>query len=137
MTTVRRLDDVLLAQLEESIKPVGQASTLPAELYTSADVLAFVRDALFAHDWLCVGRVDRVASVGDWFTKTILDEPIVAIGGGFSHVTPDLFDFVREAIAERAAFPFVAKVRVIASGLSGDGPLVGAAALIHRHAVAS
>lgn len=62
----------------------------------------------------------------------LVDLDLVAIGGGFSHVTPDLFDFVREAIAERAAFPFVAKVRVIPSALSGEGPLIGAAALVHR-----
>lgn len=62
----------------------------------------------------------------------LVDLDVVAIGGGFSHVTPDLFDIVREAIAKRAPFPFVAKVRVVPSGLSGEGPLVGAAALIHR-----
>ncbi|MBC7590104.1 MAG: ROK family protein, partial [Salinibacterium sp.] len=62
----------------------------------------------------------------------LVDLDVVAIGGGFSHVTPDLFDFIRGAIALRAPFPFVAKVRVIASGLSGEGPLIGAAALIHR-----
>lgn len=63
---------------------------------------------------------------------SLVDLDLVAIGGGFSHVTPDLFDFIREAIAKRANFPFVAKVRVIPSALSGDGPLIGAAALIHR-----
>jgi len=62
----------------------------------------------------------------------LVDLELVAIGGGFSHVTPDLLDFVREAIARRAAFPFVAKVQVVPSGLSGEGPLIGAAALIHR-----
>lgn len=62
----------------------------------------------------------------------LVDLDVVAIGGGFSHVTPDLFDFVRNAIAEREPFPFVAKVRVIPSGLSGEGPLIGAAALVHR-----
>lgn len=67
----------------------------------------------------------------------LVDLDLVAIGGGFSHVTPDLFDFVREAIALRAPFPFVAKVRVIPSGLSGDGPLIGAAALIHRAGLVS
>ncbi len=62
----------------------------------------------------------------------LVDLDIVAIGGGFSRVTPDLFGFIREAIAERAAFGFVAKVRVVASGLADTGPLVGAAALVHR-----
>lgn len=67
----------------------------------------------------------------------LVDLELVAIGGGFSHVTPDLFGFVRLGVAQRAPFPFVAKVRVVPSGLSGDGPLIGAAALIHRAALAS
>ena len=62
----------------------------------------------------------------------LVDLDVVAIGGGFSHVTPDLFDFARVAVAERVEFDFVRKVRIVPSGLSTDGPLVGAAALIHR-----
>jgi glucokinase len=65
----------------------------------------------------------------------LVDLDVVAIGGGFSHVTPDLFDIVRKAVARRSPFPFVAKVRVIPSGLSGEGPLIGAAALVHRAAL--
>ena len=61
----------------------------------------------------------------------LVDLELVAIGGGFSHVTPDLFHIVREAILQRSAFPFVTKVRVVPSALSGEGPLIGAAALIH------
>jgi glucokinase len=60
------------------------------------------------------------------------DLEIVAIGGGFSHVSTDLFDIIRDSIAERTAFAFVTKVKVVPSGLSGDGPLIGAAALVHR-----
>jgi glucokinase len=62
----------------------------------------------------------------------LVDLDVVAIGGGFSRVSADYVPLVRDVIAERARFPFVAKVRVVASGLSGDGPLIGAAALIHR-----
>ena len=63
---------------------------------------------------------------------SLVDLELVAIGGGFSHVTPDLFDFIREPIADRVQFGFVTKVKVVPSALSGEGPLVGAAALIHR-----
>ena len=62
----------------------------------------------------------------------LVDLDLVAIGGGFSHVTPDLFDFARAAIAERTEFTFATRVRLVPSALSGDGPLIGAAALIHR-----
>jgi len=62
----------------------------------------------------------------------LVDLDLVAIGGGFSHVAPELFDVIREAIAERTEFAFATKVRVVHSALTGDGPLIGAAALIHR-----
>jgi glucokinase len=66
-------------------------------------------------------------------SATSLDDlEVVAIGGGFSHVTPDLFDVIRRTIAQRTAFGFVTKVKVVPSALSGDGPLIGAAALVHR-----
>jgi len=63
---------------------------------------------------------------------TLMDLDIVAIGGGFSQVTPDLFTFARQAIARRTEFDYATRVRVVPSALSGDGPLIGAAALIHR-----
>lgn len=61
----------------------------------------------------------------------LLDLELVAIGGGFSQVTPDLFDVIREVVGKHY-FAFVRKVRVVPSGLSGAGPLIGAAALVHR-----
>lgn len=79
-----------------------------------------------------VRRAGRAIGQAIASATALVDLEVVAIGGGFSRVTPDLFDIVRETIQERAAFPFVAKVRVVPSGLSGDGPLLGAAALVHR-----
>jgi glucokinase len=79
-----------------------------------------------------VRRAGRAIGQAIASATALVDLEVVAIGGGFSHVTPDLFDIVRDTIQERAAFPFVAKVRVVPSGLSGDGPLLGAAALVHR-----
>ncbi|MCS6551605.1 ROK family protein [Curtobacterium flaccumfaciens pv. flaccumfaciens] len=63
---------------------------------------------------------------------SLVDLEIVAIGGGFSHVTPDLFEYARQAVAERVEFGFVTKVEIVPTGLSQDGPLIGAAALVHR-----
>lgn len=63
---------------------------------------------------------------------SLVDLEVVAIGGGFSHVTPDLFEYARQAVAERAEFGFVTKVGIVPTGLSQDGPLIGAAALVHR-----
>jgi glucokinase len=66
---------------------------------------------------------------------SLVDLEIVAIGGGFSQVTPVLFEHMRAAIATRWQFGFVTKVKVVPSGLSSDGPLIGAGALVHRSEV--
>jgi glucokinase len=81
-----------------------------------------------------VRRAGRAIGQAIASATALVDLELVAIGGGFSRVTPDLLDIVRATIQERAAFPFVAKVRVVPSGLSGDGPLIGAAALVHHTA---
>jgi glucokinase len=62
----------------------------------------------------------------------LVDLDVIAIGGGFSRVSPDLFDLINEAIQERVGFPFVTKAVAVPSALSDEGPLVGAAALVHR-----
>ena len=61
----------------------------------------------------------------------LLDVKVVAIGGGFSSVVPDYIDLVAQPIAE-SDFPFVRSVSVVRSGLSGDGPLIGAAGFVLR-----
>jgi glucokinase len=100
----------------------GSTGEQLAESYSAGDDIAIA----------AVKRCGRAVGQAIASATALVDLELVAIGGGFSHVTPDLLGFIREAIAERAPFPFVAKVRVIASALSGDGPLIGAAALVHR-----
>ena len=79
-----------------------------------------------------VERAGRAIGQSIASATALVDLELVAIGGGFSRVTPDLFDFIREAIAKRVQFGFVTKVKVVPSGLSDAGPLIGAAALVHR-----
>jgi glucokinase len=100
----------------------GESGEDLAAAYADGDAVAIraVRRA-----GLAIGRAIASAT-------SLVDLDVVAIGGGFSHVTPDLFDIIREPIAERVEFDYIRKVEVVPSGLSGDGPLVGAAALIHR-----
>ena len=101
---------------------VGESGEDLAASYAAGDPIAIT----------AVRRSGRAIGQAIASATALVDLDLVAIGGGFSHVTPDLLDTVREAIAKRAPFPFVAKVRVVASGLSGEGPLIGAAALVHR-----
>lgn len=73
------LNDELLATLDASTADVAHAATLPPEIYTSDEFLQFEHEALFAHEWLCVGRASRIPNPGDWFTVTIANEPLIVV----------------------------------------------------------
>ena len=79
-----------------------------------------------------VSAMDGESTFGQAISSAaaLLDLELVVIGGGFSQATPDLFRIIRETVASHH-FEFVRKVRVVPSSLSGAGPLVGAAALVH------
>jgi glucokinase len=62
----------------------------------------------------------------------VLDLEAVAIGGGFSRVTPDLFDITRASLRERSPLKTMKGIVVLPSALSDEGPLIGAAGLIHH-----
>lgn len=59
---------------------------------------------------------------------TLFDLDVIAVGGGFSHVSDDYVDMIGLVMRERAALPYAAAARVVRSGLGSDGPLIGAAA---------
>ena len=68
---------------------------------------------------------------------TLLDLEIIAIGGGFSHAAPDYIDLVQAALHETGVLEPMRDARVVPSGLHGDGPLIGAAAIALRAADAA
>jgi phenylpropionate dioxygenase-like ring-hydroxylating dioxygenase large terminal subunit len=74
-----KLNDELLSSLEESVRDVAHATTLHPELYVSAEVFEFEKEALFMREWLAVGRRERIPNEGDWFTVDIMDEPIIVV----------------------------------------------------------
>jgi glucokinase len=101
---------------------VGSTGEDLAAAYAAGDATAIA----------AVQRSGRAIGQAIASATALADLEIVAIGGGFSRVTPDLFRFIREAIAKRVAFGFVTKVKVVPSSLSDAGPLIGSAALVHR-----
>ncbi|MHA7987056.1 ROK family protein [Rathayibacter sp. CAU 1779] len=99
----------------------GETGETLAAAYAAGDPIA--REA--------IERTGRAVGQAISSATALLDLELVAIGGGFSQATPDLFDVINATIASHY-FGFVRKVRVVPSGLSGEGPLIGAAALVHR-----
>lgn len=85
-----------------------------------------------AGDAVAIAAVSRSATaVGQAIVAaaTLCDLEAVAIAGGFSQVAPDYIDQVRAAAAEASVHAYARRCRIVGSGLDGDGPLLGAAAL--------
>lgn len=91
--------------------------------------------AYAAADPVALAAVRRSAgAVGEAIASvaTLLDLEVAVVAGGFAGVSADYLDLVRAAVLDSAVFDYARRVRVAASGLDGDGPLIGAAALVLR-----
>ncbi|PVE79462.1 ROK family protein [Microbacterium testaceum] len=88
-----------------------------------------------AGDEIAVRAVRRSATaVGQAIAAaaTLCDLEAVAIAGGFAQVAPDYVDQVRTAAQAASLHAYARRCRIVGSGLDGDGPLLGAAALALR-----
>lgn len=92
------------------------------------------RDAR-AGDVVARAAIERsAAAIGHALADVIhlVDLDLVAISGGFSSVSDDYVDLVQQAQRERAQLYYTEATPIVRSALGGDGPLIGAAALILR-----
>ena len=71
----------LARSFDASTVATAEACTLPPSLYTSEEFFAFEKDAIFGHEWLCVGRTAQVPEPGDYVALTLVDEPLVMVRG--------------------------------------------------------
>src|ERR671926_967858 len=53
--------------------------SLPAYWYTDPQITDLERDRIFMRTWQYVGRRAQVSAVGDYFTATVLDLPVVVV----------------------------------------------------------
>lgn len=63
------------------VLPLEQASTIPAEWYTSPEVYRLEQARLWNNSWICAGRTDQVIKAGDFFTLEVAGEPILVVRG--------------------------------------------------------
>jgi len=75
-STVKRLRGELAALRQ---LPRERAHALPAAFYTSSEYFDFERQELFRKQWICVGHVGAIPSVGDYFTSELVDEQLLIV----------------------------------------------------------
>ena len=74
--------DMLLSELADYLgTPDAACVSLPREAYTSKELYDLEVREIFEKSWLCVGREEYVPQPGDYYTITILDEPIIVVRG--------------------------------------------------------
>ena len=66
-----------ISGLSSSNLQVEEAETLPPLCYTDAAFYEFEKAALFDREWLCLGRASWAANPGDYFTSSIVGEPLI------------------------------------------------------------
>lgn len=134
-TFVRTIEgDPAAATLEAVAAGPGSVAWARAQGWTGEtglDLAASYREG----DAVAVAAVRRsAAAVGQAIAAaaTLCDLEAVAIAGGFAKVADDYVDLVRVAAHEAALHGYARRCRIVPSGLDGDGPLLGAAALALR-----
>ncbi len=77
MQTGLVLNDRFFDSMNSSARPVEEAESLPPECYTDDNFYNFEKEAVFNHEWLCLGRAEWVKNPGDYFTTSIIGEPLI------------------------------------------------------------
>jgi phenylpropionate dioxygenase-like ring-hydroxylating dioxygenase large terminal subunit len=72
---------IVQAVMDGGGRTVETSQTLPPAVYNSQAFFDLEMERIFKSDWLCVGHVSQVANVGDYFTLTLFDEPLVVVRG--------------------------------------------------------
>ncbi|HEY6373757.1 MAG TPA: aromatic ring-hydroxylating dioxygenase subunit alpha [Candidatus Sulfotelmatobacter sp.] len=60
---------------------IARAWTLPSRLYTDVSIFLAERENIFARTWQVVGHTSQVANPGDFFTTTLIGEPLLFVRG--------------------------------------------------------
>ncbi|HZX68241.1 MAG TPA: aromatic ring-hydroxylating dioxygenase subunit alpha [Candidatus Elarobacter sp.] len=64
----------------------GGARALDARWYRSPDVVARERERIFARDWICAGRLERLERDGDFITADVAGESLIVVRGADARV---------------------------------------------------
>ena len=55
------------------------ARTLPRRYYTDPGIFAEEEDRIFRREWLCVGREEEIASLGEYFLASVAGESLIVV----------------------------------------------------------
>jgi phenylpropionate dioxygenase-like ring-hydroxylating dioxygenase large terminal subunit len=71
--------DGLSQKLAGATGRFDDAKGLPPECYHSDAVFDLEKKFIFMREWLCVGRADQIPEPGDFYTVTLIGEPLIVV----------------------------------------------------------
>ena len=71
------LDALTTAMRAVADRPLERAVSFPAGTYFSEELAEREIERIFRKDWICLGRADEVAKLGDYITSEVAGQPIV------------------------------------------------------------
>ncbi len=57
------------------------ASTLPADAYTSKEYFEYEMDTIFKEEWICVAHQSQIPKPGDYISLDVVGEPVIVVRG--------------------------------------------------------
>jgi Rieske 2Fe-2S family protein len=71
--------ELLQADLARTAVPLASARALPGTVFADSAIFALEQSAIFASDWLCVGRSAELPAAGDYVVRELGGDSIIVI----------------------------------------------------------
>ena len=73
------LSPIPMEEFNASCGDVNEVVALPPAAFTTDEFHEFEMDAVFGHEWLCIGRATDIPNKGDYFTLEALGEQLLVV----------------------------------------------------------
>ncbi|MBU2965837.1 aromatic ring-hydroxylating dioxygenase subunit alpha [Amphritea sp. 2_MG-2023] len=70
---------ISIANFDASYSDSGPVYSMPPECFTSEEFYQFELNAVWAHEWFCIGRVNDIPKTGDYYTIEVGEDPLIVI----------------------------------------------------------
>lgn len=75
------IEEINAEILKSASKGLENASTLPADAYTSDEYFDYEMETIFKQEWICIAHQSQVPKPGDYLSIDVLGEPMIVVRG--------------------------------------------------------
>ena len=79
MTKKLTKSPIAISEFDASYDTGGVVYSLPPQCYSSEEFYQFELNAVWGHEWFCVGRANDILNAGDYYTISVGNDPLIVI----------------------------------------------------------